>query len=202
MTPYCSAVYNTLFYDAVNPKAALCGCRQNGSITKANFLSILQVLIVIEGKDECVWSMISGHIFTRNNKALAAQDYAVLCDYAIQVNDEPWIQRLRSPGAPGTGTRFCDDIRAGDKKCIRSAHNEFLVDLAISQLINQYLISINPDGGWHFRQPVLANRRGLGEPIFEHDFPPGTDMVGKILACPKGKERFELEMASKLSGLY
>jgi len=26
---------------------------------------------------------------------------------------------------------------------------------------------------WHFRQSVLANVRGAGEPIFEHDFPPG-----------------------------
>lgn len=25
---------------------------------------------------------------------------------------------------------------------------------------------------WHFRQSVLANMRGAGEPVFEHDFPP------------------------------
>ena len=25
--------------------------------------------------------------------------------------------------------------------------------------------------GWHFRQAVLANMRGQGEPIFESDFP-------------------------------
>ncbi|CUS08433.1 unnamed protein product, partial [Tuber aestivum] len=37
---------------------------------------------------------------------------------------------------------------------------------------------------WHFRQSVLANVRGAGKPIFEHDFPPGTDMVGEILAGP------------------
>lgn len=29
-----------------------------------------------------------------------------------------------------------------------------------------------------FRQCILANMRGAGEPIFENDFPPGTDMVG------------------------
>ncbi|KAJ5472884.1 hypothetical protein N7530_006885 [Penicillium desertorum] len=27
---------------------------------------------------------------------------------------------------------------------------------------------------WHFRQCVLANTKGDGEPVFEHDFPPGT----------------------------
>ncbi|CUS12263.1 unnamed protein product, partial [Tuber aestivum] len=51
---------------------------------------------------------------------------------------------------------------------------------------------------WHFRQSVLANMRGEGEPIFEHDFPPGTDMVGEILSGPYGQERFELEIAARL----
>jgi len=50
---------------------------------------------------------------------------------------------------------------------------------------------------WHFRQSVLANVRGAGEPIFEHDFPPGTDMMGEILAGPYARERFELEIAAR-----
>lgn len=51
---------------------------------------------------------------------------------------------------------------------------------------------------WHFRQSVLANMRGAGEPIFEHDFPPGTDMVGEIRDGPYAKERFEMEIAARL----
>ncbi|KAG0634854.1 hypothetical protein HOY80DRAFT_1096202, partial [Tuber brumale] len=51
---------------------------------------------------------------------------------------------------------------------------------------------------WHFRQSVLANIRREGEPIFEHDFPLGTDVVGEILSGPYGQERFELEMADRL----
>ncbi|KAG0634225.1 hypothetical protein HOY80DRAFT_895269, partial [Tuber brumale] len=54
--------------------------------------------------------------------------------------------------------------------------------------------------GWHFRQSVLANMSGLGEPTFEHDFPPGTDEVGEILAGPCGRERFESEIAVRLRG--
>ncbi|KAG0636815.1 hypothetical protein HOY80DRAFT_975892 [Tuber brumale] len=54
---------------------------------------------------------------------------------------------------------------------------------------------------WHFRQSVLANVRGAGEPIFENDFPPGTDMVGEILAGPYARERFELEIATRLEGV-
>ncbi|KAF2188005.1 hypothetical protein K469DRAFT_725039 [Zopfia rhizophila CBS 207.26] len=51
---------------------------------------------------------------------------------------------------------------------------------------------------WHFRQAVLANMRGAGEPIFEHDFPPGSDIVGDILHGPKAAERMEYELFSRL----
>jgi hypothetical protein len=52
---------------------------------------------------------------------------------------------------------------------------------------------------WHFRQAVLANMRGAGEPIFEHDYPPGSDIVGDILQGPKSAERMEFELFSRLS---
>lgn len=51
---------------------------------------------------------------------------------------------------------------------------------------------------WHFRQAVLANMRGAGEPLFEHDFPPGTDILAEIRAESYGKERFEMELAARL----
>ncbi|KAG0636519.1 HNH endonuclease-domain-containing protein [Tuber brumale] len=51
---------------------------------------------------------------------------------------------------------------------------------------------------WHFRQSVLANVRGVGEPISEHEFPPGTDMLSEILDGPYARERFDLEMATRL----
>lgn len=51
---------------------------------------------------------------------------------------------------------------------------------------------------WHFRQSVLANMRGGGEPLFEYDFPPGTDMVKEISQGPYPKERFESELAARL----
>ncbi|OQE90795.1 hypothetical protein PENNAL_c0011G11048 [Penicillium nalgiovense] len=37
---------------------------------------------------------------------------------------------------------------------------------------------------WHFRQCVLANMKGDGEPVFEHDFLPDADMIGEILRGP------------------
>jgi hypothetical protein len=42
--------------------------------------------------------------------------------------------------------------------------------------------------------------KGAGEPIFEHDFPPGTDMIKEILQGPYPAERMELELCSRLRG--
>ena len=53
---------------------------------------------------------------------------------------------------------------------------------------------------WHFRQAVLTNMRGAGEPIFEHDFPPSSDMVGDILKGPRPAERMECKLFSRLAG--
>ena len=51
---------------------------------------------------------------------------------------------------------------------------------------------------WHFRQSVLANARGAGEPIFDHELLSRTDMMIEILASQDAQERFELELASRL----
>ncbi|KAJ5240070.1 hypothetical protein N7468_004689 [Penicillium chermesinum] len=53
---------------------------------------------------------------------------------------------------------------------------------------------------WYFRQSVLVNMKGAGEPPFEHDFPPGSDMLGEILEGPFPIERFEMELSSRLRG--
>ncbi len=52
---------------------------------------------------------------------------------------------------------------------------------------------------WHFRQAVLANMRDAGEPRFEHDFPPGSDIVGEILNGPMPGERMEFELFNRLA---
>ena len=53
---------------------------------------------------------------------------------------------------------------------------------------------------WHFRQSVLANMKGTGEPVFEHDFV-DKDMVKEISEGPYAKERFELELSARLHGV-
>jgi len=51
---------------------------------------------------------------------------------------------------------------------------------------------------WHFRQAVFVNMKGAGEPVFEDDFPPGSDMMGQILRGPKAAERMEFELFNRL----
>ncbi|KAL2177582.1 HNH endonuclease-domain-containing protein [Thermothelomyces heterothallicus CBS 202.75] len=52
---------------------------------------------------------------------------------------------------------------------------------------------------WHFRQAVLTNMRGIGEPFHEQDFPPGSDIMGEIQAGPKAAERMEFELFDRLA---
>jgi hypothetical protein len=41
--------------------------------------------------------------------------------------------------------------------------------------------------------------RGAGEPVFEHDFPPGSDMLADIRDGPKAAERMEFELFNRLA---
>jgi hypothetical protein len=43
--------------------------------------------------------------------------------------------------------------------------------------------------------------KGAEEPIFEHDFPPSTDVVQEILEGPYAKERLGMELAVRLREL-
>jgi len=302
-----SLLRNVYFHDATNPDMALGGFFQNGSITEANFLDILGILLVLEGNPLRVQERASDHIVSRTDIPLKKGVYDIYCGgmcyispiyYAaqllispasIQFSNEPWIPRLISQNTSCREDRFCREVRNRDRRCvisglinpeahiqaniwgdfqathifppeheslwtecdygreitdiddtlgIDSCQNGFLLDTAIHTKFDQYLISVNPDNNYkivvfdmdirgldgrildpvcrnpddphrvsdqllrlHFRQSILANVRGAGEPIFEHDFPPGHDMVGEILAGPYGQERFQLEIASRLRGL-
>ena len=52
---------------------------------------------------------------------------------------------------------------------------------------------------WHLRQAVLTNMKGAGEPTFEHDFPPGSDIMGDIRDGPRAAERMEYEIFGRLA---
>ncbi|KAI9781193.1 MAG: hypothetical protein M1839_006301 [Geoglossum umbratile] len=52
---------------------------------------------------------------------------------------------------------------------------------------------------WHFRQAVFAIVRGAGEPIFECDFSPGSDMIREIIGGPRAGELMGFELFSRLA---
>ena len=52
---------------------------------------------------------------------------------------------------------------------------------------------------WHFKHAVLANLKGVGAPVFDHDFPPGSDMLGEIRDGPNAAERMEMELFHRLA---
>jgi len=41
--------------------------------------------------------------------------------------------------------------------------------------------------------------RVAAEPVYDDDFPPGSDMMGAILAGPKAAERMEFELFDRLA---
>ena len=41
--------------------------------------------------------------------------------------------------------------------------------------------------------------RGAGEPVFETDFPPGSDMMGEVIRGPMAAERMEFELFSRIT---
>ncbi|KAG0132669.1 hypothetical protein HOY82DRAFT_643507 [Tuber indicum] len=138
------------------------------------------------------------------------------------------------PWAQHNGRQFGIDMddTCGSAK-ISSCRNGILLDAAIHERFNQYLISVNPDDNykivvfdidtrgldgrivdpvsrdpadprhvsdklhrWQFRQSVLVNMRGAWEPIFEHNFPFETDVVGETLAGSLGREEV------RVGGIY
>ena len=52
---------------------------------------------------------------------------------------------------------------------------------------------------WHFQQAVLMNMKAAGEPSFEFDFPPGSDILAGIREGPKPAERMEYELFSRFA---
>ncbi|KAI9823519.1 MAG: hypothetical protein M1826_007731 [Phylliscum demangeonii] len=51
---------------------------------------------------------------------------------------------------------------------------------------------------WHFRQAVLANVKGDGEPVWDFDNPPGSDVMACIRNGPEPEKRMEMELVTRL----
>ncbi|KAG0632732.1 hypothetical protein HOY80DRAFT_995833 [Tuber brumale] len=111
---------NVEFYDPAKPDSdALGGFIQNGSITEANFLQILGIVLVVEAPIR-VQHRISGHVVSAVNSRLELGTYDIHCDSPVQLSDEPWIHRVISYKVSGREDAFRDGIRERDGRCVIS----------------------------------------------------------------------------------
>ncbi|KAG0138343.1 hypothetical protein HOY82DRAFT_637021 [Tuber indicum] len=231
-----SLLRNVAFYDVTNPDLPLGGLFQNGSITEANFLDMLGILLVeaspLRVQERSIPRSISQticdeedrlHQEVRNRDRKCVISGNVNLELNIRANNwsgfkvahvfppEHGVLEIRNNHG-----RYIAGINDSPLFAeVYSSQNGILLDATIHQKFDQYLISVNPDDKykivvfepdnrgidgrilatvcrnpadprrvsdellrWHFHQSVLANLRGAGEPIFEHDFLPGTDTVG------------------------
>ncbi|KAA8642529.1 HNH endonuclease signature motif containing protein [Aspergillus tanneri] len=116
----------------------------------------------------------------QNGFLLQSHLHQLFDDYSISVNpDENYKITSFIPDVVGVDGRTLDPVCR---------------DPADPNHISDHLLR------WHFRQSVLGNMRGAGEPSFEHDFPSGSDMLKEIREGPFPVERFEMELSSRLRG--
>ncbi|KAG0123251.1 hypothetical protein HOY82DRAFT_575160 [Tuber indicum] len=54
---------------------------------------------------------------------------------------------------------------------------------------------------WHFQQAVLVNMKGAGEPCFETEFPPGSDIMCEIMRGSNASERMQFELFSRFNAM-
>lgn len=70
---------NVHFYDASRPGIALGGLIQNGSVTEANFLDMIGILLITEAPPR-VQERTSGHIVMATNNSLGLGEYDFYSD--------------------------------------------------------------------------------------------------------------------------
>ncbi|KAK9316070.1 HNH endonuclease-domain-containing protein [Lipomyces starkeyi] len=115
-------------------------------------------------------------------------------------------EQFRSLNYPRFVTHRSDETDTG----INSCQNGLLMRSSIHHLFGTFKFSIDPDDDYKITcfsidmdgndgrtldpLTVLANMKGEGEPVFEFDFPDGSDMVGEILSGPRPGERMEAEL--------
>ncbi|KAF8449902.1 HNH endonuclease-domain-containing protein [Kalaharituber pfeilii] len=113
----------------------------------------------------------------QNGLLLRADIHSLFENYAISINpDDGYKIVCFLPDTKGIAGTYLDQQLLGDNR------------RPVDQLLR-----------WHFRQAVLANMRGAGEPIFENDFPPGSDMMGEIMSGPRASERMEFELFNRFA---
>ncbi|KAG0131595.1 hypothetical protein HOY82DRAFT_578572 [Tuber indicum] len=113
----CFGSCNVFFHDATHPDVALGGFVRNGSITEANFLDILKIILVTETPIR-VQERISSDIISGTGVPLRRGVYTIY--RPIEVNNEPWVHRLITHCSTRREDRIRNEIRHRDRKYVIS----------------------------------------------------------------------------------
>ncbi|RFU36324.1 hypothetical protein B7463_g115, partial [Scytalidium lignicola] len=201
---------NVFFYDFRDLNKELGGLILTNGITNANFHSMIEiVLTVTDGNASQPRALLPNDYFLRtengdtlrkNNRRLLPGRYFVVADVKgiISLSNEPVLTRASSIT---TGLRVQEFMESDNNKIVC-----FILDtygVAGTHLDHRY--QTHPRRPlpellrWHFRQAVLGNVRGAGEPVFEHNFAPNSDIMLGIRSGPKPAERMEFELFGRFS---
>ncbi|MCJ1282582.1 hypothetical protein MMC26_001907 [Xylographa opegraphella] len=177
---------NVHIYDIEDPTIELGGLILTNGVTNANFLSMLEILCFFESRSNLQDK--GGMMVERNNHPLQPGDYYIVGP--LSINNEPSLDNYKFIWFTHDRNNLAGKYLAGKYLAGKYLDQQFLnnPNRPVDQLLR-----------WHFRQAVLINMRGAGEPIFEHDFPPGSDMIGEIRRGPKAAERMEFELYNRLA---
>ncbi|KAK3308989.1 uncharacterized protein B0T15DRAFT_509390 [Chaetomium strumarium] len=167
-------------------------------VTNTGFRQMLDILLITSG--DCVVQNEHGDETLRDDQPLLPGDYTVSADSVevTKVNNEVVYTRSHSIA---TGTRvesFKEEVQARDAYerqwddnnygrwitidppqgvgKINSVQNGIILRADLHILFDCFAFSINPD-----------------------DFPPGSDIMGEIMAGPKAAERMEFELFDRLA---
>ncbi|KAK9317370.1 hypothetical protein V1524DRAFT_468686 [Lipomyces starkeyi] len=201
------------FYLLSEPDQPLGGLRLIPSVTEGNFLSMLDILIVASGPFG-VTLRNTGVDLMRTNNALKPGHYDIR-PYSRRANiseesfrthifalssEGYWVQNgfsrwITKKGERETGINSCQN----GLHMQSDIHQNFDDPFGIGGRILDPICRNGEDGARDDLLPIFV--RGAGEPSFEMDFPPGSDMMGEILSGPEAGKRMEAELFSRLNGV-
>ncbi|KAJ6261876.1 hypothetical protein Dda_2675 [Drechslerella dactyloides] len=110
---------NVFIYDSTNPSTQLGGLYQCGSITEANLLLIISILITTSSPIDVLHRQ-SNHILTNCNRIIDHGAYDIYCEEPVEVTDEQWIPRSLPRETTSANDSFRDKVRQRDGRCVFS----------------------------------------------------------------------------------
>ncbi|KAH0607772.1 uncharacterized protein H6S33_002806 [Morchella sextelata] len=179
-------------------------------VTNANLYSMVEIILTFGSGSDYHLQNAGGSQVDRDDHPLLPGNYYVATDGSFSVNSEPWLARTLSV-ASGTLAAFRDAVRERDRRCVITGEEALDAEYGIWEGFEAaHIFPLAHEGHWRDHDygrwitpsgGSINSVQNGGEPVFECDFPPGSDMMGEIREGPKAAERMEYELFSRLAGV-